>query len=545
MVRTFERGLSQPDRLRAADPALERRRRERSRWISERWPLRRGKLFLVPGDSPVGFRLPMKSLPWCRRRPIPTFTRRTRWSRAARCPIAAHFQQLVQRAHGADGRAAASSAEQVAEGAVRTALSSSRATACSACSCRRSPKLEDYLELLAAVEETARDRGLPVRIEGYPPPYDPRINVIKVTPDPGVIEVNVHPAASWREAVDDHDRALRGRAPDAARRRQVHDRRAPHRHRRRQSCRARRRRPGRIRRSCAGPTCSRSLVLYWQRHPSLSYLFSGLFIGPTSQAPRLDEARDDSALRTRDRARQCAAAGRAGAAALARRPAVPQPAGRRHRQHASRRNLHRQALFARRPDRAARAGRVPLLRNAARRAHEPRPAIAAARARRLVLARAAARRARCAGARRCTTASCCRISSGQDFLGVLADLGARRLSLSTRNGSRRSANSASPSTAASSTAASSWKSARRSSPGMCWARKPAAAARCAMSIPRSSACRSRRTGLSPGRHVIACNGRALPMTGDRHRRRGGGRRALQGVAAGLRPASDDSRCMRR
>ena len=64
------------------------------------------------------------------------------------------------------------------------------------------PSAGDYFTLLSAVEQSAGALNLPVHIEGYPPPYDSRINVIKVTPDPGVIEVNIHPAKNWRQQVD-------------------------------------------------------------------------------------------------------------------------------------------------------------------------------------------------------------------------------------------------------------------------------------------------------------------------------------------------------
>jgi uncharacterized protein (DUF2126 family) len=182
---------------------------------------------------------------------------------------------------------------------VRTALSSSRAGR-DALYVFMPPvaRLEDYLELIAHIEVAAED--LPVRIEGYPPPDDVRLAVLKVTPDPGVIEVNVQPAANWREAVAITTGDLRGGPSLPARRRQVHDRRAPHRHRRRRPRRRRRRQPDDspfLRR----PDLLKSLLLYWQRHPSLSYLFSGLFIGPTSQAPRVDEARHDASTSSTSR----------------------------------------------------------------------------------------------------------------------------------------------------------------------------------------------------------------------------------------------------
>src|SRR4029079_308645 len=61
---------------------------------------------------------------------------------------------------------------------------------------------EDYVDLLAALEDTAAHLKMPIVIEGYTPPHDPRIQHIKVTPDPGVIEVNVHPARNWQELGD-------------------------------------------------------------------------------------------------------------------------------------------------------------------------------------------------------------------------------------------------------------------------------------------------------------------------------------------------------
>jgi len=283
MARVFDQGLNVP---KGFVLPIQRWNADAGRWRSERWKLRRGNLFLTPGDSPLGLRLPIASLPHIPADEYPYVVEQDPLEPRAALPVydgtaptEAALHQEVQE-------------QQLNSGGVRTAMSIEIRDGILCAFMPPVEKLEDYLELVTAVEATAEEMQMQVHVEGYPPPFDPRVEVIKVTPDPGVIEVNIQPAASWRDAVD----ITFGLYEDAAQVRLGANKYLV---------------DGRHTGTGGGnhvvvggstpadspflrrPDLLKSLVLYWQRHPSLSYLFSGMFIGPTSQAPRIDEARHD------------------------------------------------------------------------------------------------------------------------------------------------------------------------------------------------------------------------------------------------------------
>ena len=291
LVSVFSRGLSKPTGYVLPIQVWQTQDRGR-RWVTERWALRRERLFLNPGDSPIGFRLPLGSLPYIPVINYPRVDPRDPFEPREPLPDRSTLQQRRRTVALEEPATVVWQGVNDVGGNVRTALAIEPRNGHMWVFLPPLSDAEDYAALVAAVEATAEAGGHPVRIEGYSPPYDPGLAVIKVTPDPGVIEVNIQPSTNWDQLVDVttglyHDArmsrlgtekymldgrhtgtgggnhiVLGGRTPADS----------PF-----------------LRR----PDLLASVIAYWQNHPSLSFMFSGLFIGPTSQAPRMDEARND------------------------------------------------------------------------------------------------------------------------------------------------------------------------------------------------------------------------------------------------------------
>ncbi len=300
LARIMERGL---DKITGyALPLARGEDGGRGFWQSGPWFLRPQTMFLLPGDSPMGLRLPLDSLPWVVEKDYPYLYQPDPMD--DRPPLPRH--QAFARAATGTGRGPGQWRQeqdgQVPPGPGQSDASVVRTTLCTEV---RDGLLhiflppvaaaEDYLDLVAAIEDVAAARRQKVVLEGYPMPTDPRINHFSVTPDPGVIEVNIHPSDDWEDLVEKttavYDEARKTRL--ITEKFMIDGRHVG---------------TGGGNHIVVGgaqpsdspflrrPDLLKSLVGYWHNHPSLSYLFSGLFIGPTSQHPRVDEARDDATL---------------------------------------------------------------------------------------------------------------------------------------------------------------------------------------------------------------------------------------------------------
>ncbi|MGE0823783.1 MAG: DUF2126 domain-containing protein [Candidatus Binatia bacterium] len=304
--RVFSHGLNQTVGYilpLSRDPATDQ-------WVTSSWFLRDQRCYLIPGDSPMGYRLPLDSQPWVSKTAYPSLYPPD--PSIPRSPLSPYSQI---RGQVAPPLTDASAASRTPKGLINIAeynapaptpeLFESAASLARTALCAEPRNgilyifmppvrsLEDYLEIVAVVEATAEARKQPVLFEGYEPPRDPRLMHFQITPDPGVIEVNIHPAAGWDELVERTTFLY-----EAARQSRLTTEKF--------MLDGRHTGTGGGNHFALGaatpgdspwlrrPDLLRSMVSYWHNHPSLSYLFSGLFLGPTSQAPRLDEARNDS-----------------------------------------------------------------------------------------------------------------------------------------------------------------------------------------------------------------------------------------------------------
>ncbi len=255
---------------------------EASNWQSCKWKFRRNDLFLVPGNSPVGLRLPLKSIQQLDPEKEIFQPERSQFAEVDALPTAKEISKMIdtdQSFNNSKDIFKTALIVEIREGKLFVFLPPVAL-------------LEQYLNLITAVEKIASDLNMPVLVEGYDPPRDVRIQKFMITPDPGVIEVNIHPAGSWKELTKNYEilyeKATLSRLTSE-----------------KFNLDGRHTGTGGGNHVTLGgekpsespilrrPDVLKSFITFWQHHPSLSYLFSTQFIGPTSQAPRVDEGRDE------------------------------------------------------------------------------------------------------------------------------------------------------------------------------------------------------------------------------------------------------------
>ncbi|WP_354699957.1 hypothetical protein DSM112329_00215 [Paraconexibacter sp. AEG42_29] len=272
-------------------------------WRTGVWHLRRGALFLMPGDSPIGLRLPLASLNWRAAGVEPELSRfaphpalapaGSRPPGIVTMPGAMHPAVTTGLQNGAAGQRPAAVTTDTGDTPLYTAV----------CVQVRDghphvflPPLPDFAhaaELVGVVEDAASATGLPVVIEGYAPSGDDRGQRFDVTPDPGVLEINIHPSANWpelceRSAILSEEAAALGLVSEKFALDGIHEGSGGGSHLTLGGATP----PDSL--FLRRPDVLRSMITLWQHHPSLSYLFSGRFVGPTSQAPRVDEGRHEN-----------------------------------------------------------------------------------------------------------------------------------------------------------------------------------------------------------------------------------------------------------
>ena len=265
----------------------------RQKWISNPWAFRSGHLLLMAGDSPVGLRLPLGNLPFVQE-PKEFVPPRDPFDMKDKLPKPASFESgIKKRKLKAQKQDQKTDFDKDPVGLVRTAIAAEVRGGTLHLFLPPLSLIEHFLDLIATIEHVAKETGIKPVIEGYSPPHDLRLSSFSVTPDPGVIEVNVQPAANWQEL----KHIVSTVYSEARQARLVTDKFLID---------GKRVGTGGGNHVIVGaetpadspflrrPDLLKSMLAFWQNHPALSYVFSSMYIGPTSQAPRIDEARHDS-----------------------------------------------------------------------------------------------------------------------------------------------------------------------------------------------------------------------------------------------------------